>query len=79
MKHQLHLEIWVLNNMKFLIFQDGFQCKTNLIYWRAEEYIGVGAEHTLNLDGKRFNRVNGIEEYISSSQKALFIIEDETK
>jgi len=44
----------------------GFKCRHNLIYWEAEEYVGIGAGAHSYFEGKRFNNKYGIEEYISS-------------
>lgn len=42
----------------------GYECRHNLRYWRAEEYLGVGAGAHSYLDGKRFNNICDIGEYI---------------
>ena len=43
----------------------GFQCKHNLKYWRAEEYIGVGVAAYSYYAGRRFGNTRNILEYIS--------------
>lgn len=43
----------------------GYECRHNLTYWRAEEYLGVGAGAHSYLEGKRFNNICKIEDYIS--------------
>ncbi len=46
----------------------GYECKHNLIYWKAKEYVGFGAGAHSYLDGVRFSNVSGIEEYIEASK-----------
>ncbi|KUO70684.1 MAG: hypothetical protein APF77_02555 [Clostridia bacterium BRH_c25] len=43
----------------------GAECRHNLIYWRNEEYLGVGAGSHSKLDGKRFWNHRDIDRYIS--------------
>ena len=43
----------------------GFQCRHNMTYWYNKQYIGLGAGAHSYFNKKRFNNVNGIEEYIS--------------
>lgn len=43
----------------------GFECRHNVRYWKAEEYLGIGAGAHSYLNGNRFNNVNGVEEYIN--------------
>jgi oxygen-independent coproporphyrinogen-3 oxidase len=42
----------------------GFECRHNLLYWKAREYAGFGAGAHSYLDAVRFSNVTGIEEYI---------------
>lgn len=44
----------------------GFECRHNLKYWNAEEYLGFGAGAHSYFKGVRFNNVYSVEEYISS-------------
>jgi oxygen-independent coproporphyrinogen-3 oxidase len=39
------------------------ECKHNLIYWRNEEYLGVGAGSHSKLDGKRFWNYRDNDQY----------------
>ena len=55
----------------------GFECRHNLVYWRAEEYLGIGAGAHSYLDGCRFNNVNGIEDYIDGIEKGVVFRENE--
>jgi oxygen-independent coproporphyrinogen-3 oxidase len=47
----------------------GYECRHNLIYWKAEEYLGIGAGAHSYLQGIRFNNVYGIERYVSAISK----------
>jgi len=44
----------------------GFECKHNLVYWKAQEYAGFGAGAHSYLNHRRFNNVEGIEKYIEA-------------
>jgi oxygen-independent coproporphyrinogen-3 oxidase len=46
--------------------KEGFQCKHNLIYWNAEEYLGLGAGAHSYFKDERFSNPNGIDEYIKA-------------
>lgn len=48
----------------------GFECKHNLIYWNAEEYVGIGAGAHSYLFGERFNNAYGVEDYILKSNNS---------
>jgi oxygen-independent coproporphyrinogen-3 oxidase len=47
----------------------GYECRHNLIYWKAEEYLGIGAGAHSHLRGVRFNNIYSIDEYISAVSK----------
>jgi oxygen-independent coproporphyrinogen-3 oxidase len=55
----------------------GFECRHNLVYWRAEEYLGIGAGAHSYLNGRRYNNVNGIEDYIGRLEKGEELRENE--
>ena len=55
--------------------KEGYECKHNLIYWKNEEYIGVGAGSHSKLGSRRFWNVNGVNEYISKIENNKNIIE----
>jgi len=42
----------------------GYECKHNLIYWRNEDYIGVGAGSHSKLEGVRFSNFKELGSYI---------------
>lgn len=43
----------------------GYECRHNLVYWEAEEYLGIGAGAHSYLRGKRYNNICDIEDYIN--------------
>ncbi|MEA4847431.1 MAG: radical SAM family heme chaperone HemW [Clostridiaceae bacterium] len=53
----------------------GMECKHNLIYWRNEEYLGVGAGSHSKLDGIRFWNHKGIDNYNSLIMEGKLPIE----
>jgi oxygen-independent coproporphyrinogen-3 oxidase len=44
----------------------GFKCRHNLIYWDAEEYVGIGAGSHSYFEGKRYNNLVNISNYVSA-------------
>ncbi len=44
----------------------GYECRHNLIYWKAREYAGFGAGAHSYLDSVRFNNVSDVDEYIKA-------------
>lgn len=44
--------------------KEGFQCKHNIKYWKAEEYIGCGLAAHGYLDGVRYRNEENIKKYI---------------
>ncbi len=43
----------------------GYECRHNLVYWEAEEYLGIGVGAHSYLGGKRYNNIYDIEDYIN--------------
>lgn len=43
-----------------------YECKHNLVYWKCNEYYGVGAGAHSYISGKRYSNENSIESYIKS-------------
>lgn len=41
----------------------GCECKHNLVYWKAEGYVGLGAGAHSYFHGKRYNNIYAIEDY----------------
>ena len=60
--------------------KSGYECRHNLTYWRAEEYIGVGLAAYSYFDGCRFGNTNDARKYLSGVRtvdNALLSTEDE--
>jgi oxygen-independent coproporphyrinogen-3 oxidase len=57
--------------------REGFQCRHNLVYWNAEEYLGLGAGAHSYLDGKRFSNITNVDGYNSCISDGNSSVEDE--
>lgn len=44
----------------------GYECRHNLVYWKQQEYIGLGAGAHSFFEGTRVNNIYDIEGYIAS-------------
>jgi oxygen-independent coproporphyrinogen III oxidase len=57
----------------------GKKCKHNIVYWRNEEYIGIGAGAFSFVNGKRYCNIKDVSEYISAvkSRKNLICFSEE--
>ncbi|MDX9803281.1 MAG: radical SAM family heme chaperone HemW [Dehalococcoidales bacterium] len=44
----------------------GFECRHNMVYWKNEEYIGVGAGACSHIGGHRFLNTSSLEKYIDA-------------
>lgn len=47
----------------------GFECKHNLTYWKADEYLGLGLGAASYLDGMRFSNEMDLQRYIEMHNK----------
>ena len=47
----------------------GFECKHNLTYWKANEYLGLGLGAASYLDGMRFSNERDIKRYLEMHNK----------
>ncbi|MCR4435429.1 MAG: radical SAM family heme chaperone HemW [Clostridiales bacterium] len=54
----------------------GFECRHNLIYWKDESYIGVGAGAHSFFEGKRYNNTCGVESYIRQISRGNMPVEN---
>lgn len=43
----------------------GYECRHNMVYWKADEYLGLGAGAHSYMSGKRYSNVCDIEDYIN--------------
>jgi len=46
----------------------GFECRHNLVYWRNENYLGVGAGAHSHWNGQRWSNPNCIEQYLETAK-----------
>lgn len=51
--------------------QKGMECRHNMIYWKNDEYIGIGAGAHSFINNERFNNLCGLDEYINSLSKGI--------
>lgn len=57
--------------------KDGKQCYHNKIYWKCEEYIGVGLGASSFINNKRIKKISNIREYIKRVNNNQCIKEEE--
>ncbi|MGI6777462.1 MAG: radical SAM family heme chaperone HemW [Acetivibrionales bacterium] len=55
----------------------GLECKHNLIYWKAEEYLGIGAGAHSYFNSKRFNNFYDVDRYILAAGNNKTVTENE--
>lgn len=55
----------------------GKECLHNEVYWRCEEYIGVGASSSSYIDGKRIKNLDDLREYTKNIKEGKSIVEEE--
>lgn len=54
----------------------GFECVHNMIYWKADRYIGAGAGAHSYFEGKRYNNIGDLNKYIEADGDTGKIIEN---
>ncbi len=54
----------------------GYECKHNLIYWKAEEYIGFGAGAHSYFQSRRYNNASNPEEYSAALNRGIQPLEN---
>jgi oxygen-independent coproporphyrinogen III oxidase len=70
-REMYHETIRILNSYGYNHYEisnfarEGYECRHNLIYWNAEEYLGFGAGAHSYVKGKRFNNEYSLERYIA--------------
>lgn len=47
----------------------GFECQHNIVYWKNENYFGIGAGAHSHVDGKRWANPNSIEDYLNNAPR----------
>ncbi|MFA4844477.1 MAG: radical SAM family heme chaperone HemW [Candidatus Margulisiibacteriota bacterium] len=45
----------------------GYECQHNLVYWRNENYLGIGAGAHSHVNGQRWSNPNCIEKYLETA------------
>ncbi|HEY5524924.1 MAG TPA: coproporphyrinogen-III oxidase family protein, partial [Clostridium sp.] len=55
----------------------GKECFHNKVYWRCEDYIGVGASASSYIENKRIKNLDNLEEYIKKINKNEKATEEE--
>lgn len=54
----------------------GFESRHNLIYWRAEEYVGIGAAAHSYYDGKRFAVPRNLAEFLENDVQREIVTDE---
>lgn len=60
----------------------GYECKHNIIYWKCENYLGLGAGASGYIKNKRYKNIESVDEYnnfIKNNKKPIFESEILTK
>ena len=57
--------------------RDGKECLHNEVYWKCEEYIGVGASSSSYIDGKRIKNIDDLREYTKRINNGESVVEEE--
>lgn len=55
----------------------GKECFHNKVYWRCEDYIGVGASASTYIKNKRIKNINNLEKYIKQMKENERVTEEE--
>ncbi|MGG7057059.1 radical SAM family heme chaperone HemW [Clostridium nigeriense] len=56
----------------------GFECYHNKVYWKNDDYLGIGSASTSFIDGKRIKNIENVKAYIDKINSGEDIIEDIT-
>lgn len=56
----------------------GFECYHNKVYWKNDEYLGIGSASTSFIDGKRIKNIEDVKTYIDKINSGEDVIEDVT-
>lgn len=54
--------------------KEGFECKHNILYWKCENYLGLGVSASGYLNNTRYNNISDLDEYnklIHSGKKPI--------
>jgi len=56
--------------------REGYECRHNLVYWKTEMYIGIGAGSHSYFSGKRYNNICNVEDYINRLSTNRDVVEN---
>ena len=54
----------------------GRECYHNKVYWKSEEYLGLGSASTSFIDGKRIKNIENVKDYIDKINSGEDVIDD---
>ena len=54
------------------------ECYHNKVYWKCDEYLGLGSASTSFIDGRRIKNINNVKNYIDRINSGEEIIEEIT-
>lgn len=52
------------------------ECTHNEVYWKCEDYLGVGVSSSSYIDGRRIKNIDGIEDYIKKVKANESVVEE---
>ena len=56
--------------------KSGYECYHNKVYWRCDDYLGVGSASSSFIDGKRIKNIEDVKSYIEKVNSNESIIEE---
>ena len=54
----------------------GRECYHNKVYWKSDEYLGLGSASTSFIDGKRIKNIENVKDYIDKINSGEDVIDD---
>lgn len=54
----------------------GYECYHNKVYWRCDDYLGVGSASSSFIDGKRIKNIEDVKSYIEKVNSNESVIEE---
>ena len=58
--------------------KEGYECYHNKVYWKNEEYLGLGSASTSFINGKRIKNIENVKEYIEKINNNEDVIDEIT-
>lgn len=59
--------------------KEGFECYHNKVYWKCDEYLGLGSASTSFIDGKRIKNIENVKKYIDRINSGEEVSEEITE